>query len=68
MRIISSGNIGIKTTTPSYLLSLGGTATRTIGMERMTTAATAGQNLTLLAGGAVSGGTDLNGGDNIVSC
>ena len=36
-------------------------------MARNVTAATAGQNLTVQAGGAVSGGTDLLGGDLILS-
>ena len=35
----------------------------TLGMERHTTAATAGNNLTINAGGAVSGGTNLSGGN-----
>lgn len=68
MRIISSGNVGIGTASPTYMLSLeGDTANRTIGMERETTAATAGRALTLLSGGAVSGGTNLAGGDLTLS-
>jgi hypothetical protein len=62
---LSSDKVGIGTgtTTPSYDLSLYGTgANKTIGMERETTAATAGRGLTLLAGGAKSGGTNLDGG------
>ncbi|KKQ21841.1 MAG: hypothetical protein US35_C0016G0015, partial [Parcubacteria group bacterium GW2011_GWA2_37_10] len=57
------GNVGIGTASPTYLLSLGGTAARTIWMERNTTAATAGQGLTLSSGGAIAGTADLNGGD-----
>lgn len=65
MRLTGAGNVGIGTTSPSYLLSLGGNASRTIGMERTT--ATNGYNLTIRAGGAVSGGTDLNGGNLILA-
>jgi hypothetical protein len=36
-------------------------------MERESTAATAGNNLSVVAGGAASGGTDLAGGDLILS-
>ena len=63
MALRSSGNLGIGTTAPSYLLSLGGTAARTFGMERNTTAATAGQGLTITSGGAYVAGTNLAGGD-----
>lgn len=62
LRVDTGGNIGIATTSPSYLLSLGGNAARTVGMERHTTSNTAGNNLTVLAGGATSGATDKNGG------
>jgi endosialidase-like protein len=67
MRIISSGNVGIGTTVPDALLSLGGQSAQTIDMVRETTAATAGQNLIVKAGGAVIAGTDLAGGNHIVS-
>ncbi|MBP1638689.1 MAG: hypothetical protein H6Q17_272, partial [Bacteroidetes bacterium] len=63
MIITNGGNVGIGTTSPSNILSLGGTAARTIWMERNATANTAGQGLTLSSGGAKSGGTDLSGGD-----
>lgn len=56
------GNVGIYTDGPSYALSFGGEAARTIGVERPTTA-TNGLGLTVNAGGAQSGGTDLNGGN-----
>lgn len=66
MRIASTGNVGIGTTSPSTALSFGGNAARTVGMERGTVAATAGYNLTLAAGGATSGGTNLAGGDLVL--
>ena len=55
--------LGIGTAVPTNLLSLGGTSARTIWMERNTTAATAGQGLTLSSGGAIAGTADLAGGD-----
>lgn len=65
--IFETGKVGIYTTTPSYALSLGGEAARVIGVERPTTA-TNGLGLTINAGGAQSGGTDLNGGNlNLVA-
>lgn len=67
MTIMNSGNVGIGTTTPSYLLSLSGQSSQTVGLERNTTAATAGQNLTLLAGGAFATGTNLAGGNLVLS-
>lgn len=48
-------------------ITASGQAARTWSMARNVTAATAGQNLTVQAGGAVSGGTDLLGGDLILS-
>ncbi len=59
----NSNNIGIGTTTPSAMLSLDGNAARTIQMERHTTSNTAGNDLTVLAGGATSGATNKGGGD-----
>lgn len=58
----TGGNLGIGTTSPSYILSLSGQAAQTFGMERMTTSNTAGNSLTLRAGGATSGATDKLGG------
>jgi len=58
--VLDTGKIGISATSPTYDLSFGGDAARTISLERNTT--TSGSNLTLSAGGAVSGGTNLNGG------
>ena len=59
------GNVGIGTTTPSTLLSLGGNAAQTMGMERTT--GTTGNTLTVKSGGAVLLGTDLNGGNLALS-
>ena len=56
-------NFGIGTSVPTNLVSLGGTTARTIWMERNTTAATAGQGLTLSSGGAIAGTANLAGGD-----
>ncbi|RPJ31864.1 MAG: hypothetical protein EHM17_14845 [Verrucomicrobiaceae bacterium] len=67
MTLDASGNLGIGTTTPTNLLSLGGNAARTIWMERHTTANTAGNNLTLQSGGATSGATDKTGGTLLLS-
>jgi hypothetical protein len=58
----SSGNVGIGTTSPDALVSLGGQSAQTIDMVRETTASTAGNNLTLQAGGATPLGTDKAGG------
>ena len=62
-KLAVNGNVGIGTTSPTNILSLGGTTARTIWMERNTTAATAGQGLTLSSGGAIAGTADLAGGD-----
>lgn len=59
--------LGLGAVSPTNILSLGGQSAQTIWMERDVTAATAGQNLTLQAGGAVSAGTNLAGGDAIIS-
>ncbi len=65
--LIVKGNVGIGTTSPTNLLSLGGAAARTIWMERGTVANTAGFGLTLQSGGATSGATDKAGGDLVLS-
>ena len=61
--MIISGNVGIGTTSPTNLLSLGGNSARIFWLERHTTANTAGNSLTITAGGATSAATDKNGGD-----
>jgi len=58
-----AGNVGIGTISPTNLLSLGGNSARIFWMERHTTANTAGNTLTITAGGATSGATDKNGGN-----
>jgi len=55
------GNIGIGTSTPTNLLSLGGSVARTIWMERH--ASSNGLALTVQAGGAKATSTDKNGGN-----
>lgn len=64
MIIASGGNVGIGlgTNLPDTLLSLGGQSAQTIDMIRETTASTAGNSLTVRAGGSTVGGTNLNGG------
>lgn len=63
----ASGNVGIGTTAPTNLVSLGGDSARTVWMERHTTANTAGNNLTVQSGGATSGATDKAGGNLVLS-
>ena len=64
VRVLSStGNVGIGTTSPTNLLSFGGNDARTVWMERHTTADTAGNTLTVQAGGATSGATNKAGGN-----
>jgi hypothetical protein len=62
MVIVAGGNIGIGTNAPDALLSLNGQSAQTIDLVRETTASTAGNSLAIQAGGATSGGTNLNGG------
>jgi hypothetical protein len=59
----TGGSVGIGTTTPSSILGISGQAAQTIGLERNTTAATAGNNLSVKAGGGTLAGTNLNGGN-----
>jgi len=65
--IVTNGNVGIGTMSPTSLLSLGGNSDRAIQLERHTTVENAGSDLTVLAGGAAVGGTDLAGGDLYLS-
>jgi hypothetical protein len=57
----SNGNVGISTATaPSFSLSFGNAASRTISIEN-TAAGTAGRNLTIAAGSTVAGGSNTVG-------
>lgn len=65
---ITNGRMGIgsNSTVPTAELSFGFGANRAINVLRETTAATAGRDLTISAGSAVSGGTNLKGGNIIL--
>jgi len=63
----ANSRLGILTASPTNALSFGGNAARTIWMERHTTANTAGNNLTIQAGGATSAATNKAGGKLILS-
>jgi hypothetical protein len=62
MYIGKTGNVGLLTTSPTNILSFSGNAARTVWMERHTTANTAGNNLTIEAGGCTAAATDKDGG------
>ena len=62
----STDNLGINDSVLTYNLGFNGNAAQTIGQERTTTG-TNGYGLTINAGGAKTGGTNLNGGDLILS-
>ncbi len=64
---VISGNLAVGTSNVSNAITLNGQAARTVGMIRDMTTGTAGNNLTIQAGGAFSGGTDLIGGNLILS-
>ncbi len=64
---VSGSNIGIGTSTPTNLLSLTGQGAEVLWMEREYTASTPGNSLTVQAGGAVSGGSNLAGGNLVLS-
>src|SRR6266853_1093218 len=60
----SNGDVGIGTTSPSNILSLDGTAARTIWMER---GSAAGNTMTVQSGGGVSAGSNENGSNLILT-
>ena len=62
MRILANGNIGIGTSSPTNILSLGNTQAQKIWIEN-TASGTVGRELTLSAGSTVSGGTNIAGGN-----
>ena len=58
-----TGKLGLAgVTSPTYDLSFQGNSARTLALERHTTSNTAGNSLTVQAGGAASGATDKAGG------
>ncbi len=59
---LGSGKIGVGTTNPSSDLSFGGNVARNIAMERSTTSNSAGNNLSVTAGGATLSSSDKGGG------
>jgi hypothetical protein len=63
----SAGKFGFGTSAPTNFLSIGGDSARSFWMERHTTANTAGNNLTVQAGGATSAATDKAGGTLILA-
>lgn len=59
----TNNRLAIGTTTATTDLAFGGNAARAIGLERHTTANTAGSNFTMQAGGATVGASDKAGGN-----
>lgn len=62
--LVVSGLVGIGTSNPTFSLSMGGLSSQTIWMER---GSSVGNNLTVQAGGGLSGGTNEVGGNLILS-
>jgi len=65
--VLTGGNVGIGTATPTSILSFGGDTDRTFGMERRAPADGAGSDLFIRAGGASVGGTNRFGGTLFLS-
>jgi hypothetical protein len=63
----TSYRLGLLTATPTIDLGMSGAAARIWGLERHSTANTAGNTLTIRAGGATTGATDKNGGSLILA-
>jgi len=61
--VANDGKVGFGTITPTNDLSLSGQSARKFWLERHTTANTAGNTLTIQAGGATALATDKAGGD-----
>jgi hypothetical protein len=55
LSILNNGNVGIGTTVPTNLVSLGSESARTIWVERRNTVNNAGSNLIVEAGGSTNG-------------
>lgn len=67
IRCGTSLGVGVTATeTLSTTIAMGGTTTRSIGVNRNTAVGGSGQSLTLIAGGATSGSTDRPGGELIL--
>lgn len=58
---------GFSTAAPQYIITIDGQSNRTIGMQAQATAATQGNTLTISSSAAYQTGTNLNGGDLILS-
>ena len=67
VRISNNGNVGIGTVSPTNVLSISGQSAQTLWLERHTTANTAGNNLTIQAGGATTGATNKAGGNLLLA-
>jgi hypothetical protein len=65
VRIDASGNVGIGTTSPTNILSLGNASARKFWIEN-TAAGTVGRALTIAAGGTVAGTANITGGNLIL--
>ncbi len=65
MIVTNAGNVGIATSNPSFLLALGGGASRTMGVDRSPSGA--GKALTVTGGAAQSGSTNSAGGDLVLA-
>ena len=65
--VLGNGHVGIGTASPTYELSCSGQSAQDIWMERNTAADTAGNDFGVQAGGATSGATNKNGGNQFLS-
>lgn len=64
--VVTRRALGINVMAPSTAIQIVGTSAQTISQQRNPTSNTAGQNLTLDAGGANTGATNKNGGNLIL--